>query len=212
LAEEHKKSGPIYFPRNSLKEALKVPKAIWDYNAGNPFAIGDLAGKVGYSPTSGSFRELLRSSQRYGLTDGSWQSDVTKTIALAPVGSSIVAPSAGEDVNAVMREALEKPDVFRDFLTSINGKVIPPPDVCKNTLTVHFRWFLGFFWFCAHKHIKPKRSTGGQTTERFRTTSRYFVPYADVSGSTCVSSCHSLNDVIRIIGFFDTYLPAIATC
>lgn len=134
MSEEGKKTGSTYFPRNSLNDALRVSKAIWDYNAGNPFAIADIADKVGYSPTSGSFRDLLRSSQRYGLTDGSWQNDLTKKIALTPLGSSIVAPSAKDDVNSAMRQALEKPEVFRSFLNSINGKVIPPTDVFKNTL------------------------------------------------------------------------------
>jgi hypothetical protein len=129
-----RKAGAIYFPRNSLQEAIKIPKAIWDSNAGNPFAIGDLAEKVGYSPMSGSFRELIRSSTRYGLTEGSWQHDITKTISLSTLGSSIVAPSAGEDMNAAKLKALLTPDLFKEVLESINGKVIPPEDVFENTL------------------------------------------------------------------------------
>jgi predicted nucleotide-binding protein len=126
------------FPRNSLHDTIKIPRTIWDNNAGQPFAIIDLAGKVGYSPTTNSFRELLRSSQRYGLTEGTWQNDITKTIALSALGSSIVAPTKDDNVNDSMRQALERPELFRDFLASINGKVIPPPDVFKSTLMKTF--------------------------------------------------------------------------
>ena len=55
-----RKAGAIYFPRNSLLQALRIPTAIWNSNAGNPFAIGDLADKVGLSPTSSGFKELIR--------------------------------------------------------------------------------------------------------------------------------------------------------
>jgi predicted nucleotide-binding protein len=50
------------------------------------------------------------------------------------LGASIVAPKADDDVNESNRKALEKPNVFREFLNSINGRIIPPPDICKNTL------------------------------------------------------------------------------
>jgi hypothetical protein len=138
LSEEKKKTSSVFFPRNSLQDALIVPRAIWDNNAGQPFAIGDLASKVGYSPTSSTVRELLRSSQRYGLTEGSWQQDITKTIALSTLGSSIVAPTKDDNVNDSMRQALERPELFHEFISSINGKVIPPPDVFKSTLMKTF--------------------------------------------------------------------------
>src|SRR5207245_1798747 len=92
------------------------------------------ATKLDYSPTTGNFRDLLRSAERYGLTEGTWVQDTTKTITLSNFGMSIVAPKVGEDPNAYIRNALETPEVFKGFLNSINGRVIPPEDVCKSTL------------------------------------------------------------------------------
>ncbi|MDE2591149.1 MAG: nucleotide-binding protein [Patescibacteria group bacterium] len=129
-----RKAGAIPFPRNSLLDALRVPKSIWDDNAGRPFPVGDLASKLGNSPTSSGFRDLVRSASRYGLIEGSWVQDVTKPIALSNLGMSIVAPKIGEDVNAYMRQALEMPEVFKGFLGAVNGRVIPPADVCKSSL------------------------------------------------------------------------------
>lgn len=133
-----RKAGAIFFPRDSLNDALRIPRGIWEQNAGRPFAIGDLAGSLGYSPMSGGFKELIRSASRYGLIEGSWAQDVTKTIALSNLGTSIVAPKIGEDVNAFVRQALETPEVFRGFLNSINGRIIPPAEVCKSTLIRDF--------------------------------------------------------------------------
>lgn len=50
-----------------------------------------------------------------------------------------MAPSAEENANASMLQALEKPDLFRQLLSPINGKVIPPADVLKNTLMKTFQ-------------------------------------------------------------------------
>jgi hypothetical protein len=129
-----RKAGAILFPRTSLIEALKVAQAIWDYNAGNPYPIMDIAKKLNYSPTTGNFRELLRAAERYGLTIGTYSNDLTKTIALSEVGKSLVAPQPDEDVNALKRRALETPDLFRNVFGSIQGKVIPPADSMKNLL------------------------------------------------------------------------------
>jgi hypothetical protein len=129
-----RKAGAIPFPRNSLVEALKVPQVIWDKNAGNPFPLLDIASKVGHSPTSSSFRELIRSAQRYGLTNETFTQDLTKTVSMTKLGNSIVAPTPEEDVNALKRKALETPDLFRKVFASLNGKIIPPSDVFQNML------------------------------------------------------------------------------
>lgn len=133
-------AGGVSFPHNSLKEALKIPTAIWEKGAGKPFALQDVANYTltstgsSYSPTSSTFAELVRSSNRYGLIEGSWQQKVTAMISLSSLGRSIVAPTASDDVNTSLRTALETPEVFRKFLESLHGRVIPPEQVCINTL------------------------------------------------------------------------------
>jgi hypothetical protein len=79
-----RKVGTIYFPRNPLKEVLAVPEAIWKQNAGNPFDMLDVAKAVDKSPHSSAFEQLLASSYRCGLTEGS---PGTKVISLTPLGS-----------------------------------------------------------------------------------------------------------------------------
>ena len=129
-----RKPGAIPFPRNSLTEALKVPQVIWENNAGNPFPLLDIASKLDRSPTSSGFVEVIRSSQRYGLTNESFTQDLTKTISLTPLGSSIVAPTPEDDFNTTKRRALETPEIFQKVLSSLNGKIIPPADMFQNML------------------------------------------------------------------------------
>ena len=130
-ARRGRKAGTIYFPRNSLRDVLPIPRSIWEQNAGNPFDILDVAKAVDQSPTSGRFIVRLASSYRYGLTEGS---PTTKLIVLTPLGSSIVAPTADTDVNAQLRTALLNPPIFQKVYNWMDRKPIPRDDVLRNTL------------------------------------------------------------------------------
>lgn len=132
---ESKPSKSYIFPKISLSEALKVAEIIWEKNSGNPFTLFDIAGKVGTAPTTSGFRELIRSSQKYGLTnEGMNPADFTKTISLTPLGNSIVAPTPDDNIYALKRQALEKPEIFQKVLNALNGKIIPDKDVFQNML------------------------------------------------------------------------------
>jgi len=126
-----RKAGAIYFPRFSLKKAIPIAQAVWTQNAGNPFDILDVAKAVGQSPTSSAFVQLLASSYRYGLTEGS---PSTKFISLNPLGSSIVAPTVDVDVNAQLRKALLFSPIFKKVYSWMDRKPIPREDVFRNTL------------------------------------------------------------------------------
>lgn len=125
----------VEFLRHSLKEALRVAEAIWKDNQGEPYDTIDLAKSLNSTPTSSAFMMLLTSSLRYGLTQGSYKSP---KIPLTPLGSAIVAPTAGSDVNAKLREALLTPDLFNKVYTRLDRKIIPKEDVFKNTLVKEF--------------------------------------------------------------------------
>jgi predicted nucleotide-binding protein len=130
-AKRGRKAGAIYFPRYPLKDVLNIAEAIWAQNAGNPFDILDVAKSVGQSPTSSAFVVRLAASFRYGLTEGS---PTTKVISLTALGSSIVAPIAGADVNAQLRRALLFSPIFQKVYSWMDRKPIPREDVFRNTL------------------------------------------------------------------------------
>jgi hypothetical protein len=64
---------PVWsFPKNTLEDAIRVPKAIEEQNAGNPLAANVLVKAVGFKSTSDwRFLDLLRSANLYGLIEGS---------------------------------------------------------------------------------------------------------------------------------------------
>jgi predicted nucleotide-binding protein len=129
----------ISFPRNSLNEAIRVPQVIWQENAGIPYPLIDIAKKLNHSPTSSTFRALIRSANRYGLISESFTQDIRKSMSLTPLGNSIVAPTPDENVGSLKRKALETPDLFKRVLSSLDGKILPPSDSLKNLLMRNFQ-------------------------------------------------------------------------
>jgi hypothetical protein len=133
MPENRKKA--VTFPKNTLKEALRLARAIQDNNAGEPYNRLDLAQAVEYSPDSSFFRTLIVSSGRYGLTEGGYQAD---KISLTPLGSSIVAPTSDEERNKGLLDALKRVEVFRKFLERFNQNKLPRDDLLENTLVRDF--------------------------------------------------------------------------
>ncbi|TMP98786.1 MAG: hypothetical protein E6K99_06685 [Thaumarchaeota archaeon] len=125
------------FPRNSLKEALAVPRAIEHDNAGKPYDTTHLAKQsFNTTPRSSSFEVLLTSSERYGLTVGSSRA---KAISLTAEGDAIVA-SSDESIRAAnIRRALLTPKVFEEFFARYDGKILPSEEILKVVLEQEFQ-------------------------------------------------------------------------
>ena len=77
------------YPMDSLEEALVIARAIKSEYAGHAVGLLDLAQAVGRKPNSSAFRSLITSSNKYGLTDGSYNSP---QMSLTPRGLAAVAP------------------------------------------------------------------------------------------------------------------------
>lgn len=120
------------FPRVSLKQAIRIPKAIWDDNGGNPYPVLDLAPSIGRTARSSAMDNELAAAVRYGITDGG--SRGSKKVALTDLGRNIVAPGVGIDVNSCLRQALLNPPLFKKFYEMFDGKPLPARNVLKNTL------------------------------------------------------------------------------
>ena len=58
------------FPSHPLREVLKVAQTIRDENAGQPMNRLLLADAMKMSPSGSTFKKLLSSSSKYGLTKG----------------------------------------------------------------------------------------------------------------------------------------------
>src|SRR5262249_41112079 len=62
------KGKPWTFPKNTLEDAIRIPKEIEEKNAGNPMPTPELAIAVGFRlPSDWRFQDLLRSADQFGL-------------------------------------------------------------------------------------------------------------------------------------------------
>lgn len=93
----------IRYPRVSLEEALKVPLALKEHNAGNPWPTDEVAKAVSLTRRANPFFYLTAASRDFGLTTGSRD---TERIELAPLGREIVYAPNPE------AELLKKREVF----------------------------------------------------------------------------------------------------
>ncbi len=125
----------VSFPRDPLKKALKLAESIEKNNAGKAYNRLDLAQSVELSPSSYSYRSLLRSSLRYGLTEGSEKSD---RISLTQLGVSIVSPTQEDEINKGLREALLRSPIFKRVFEFFDKKRIPTEELFKNALKREF--------------------------------------------------------------------------
>ncbi len=122
--------GRIPFPRNSLKDALRIPAAIWKENGGQPFDPILLAKCLDTTIRSSAFMTLLTSSERYGLTEGGV---FAKKITMTDLAGAIVSPT-DDAVTPSLRKALLTPKVFEQFYARYDRKNLPREEVAKAVL------------------------------------------------------------------------------
>lgn len=123
------------FPRNTLKEALRIAEAIHDKNGGNPMPPIDLAVAIGSSPGSSVFRDILSSSYKYGLTTGAFNQP---RVTLTTLGLSIVAPVSSDAKRAALIEAAFSPPIFRLIQDYFRNKKLPESPFFENTISREF--------------------------------------------------------------------------
>jgi len=123
------------FPRDSLQQALRVAQTIQDENNGEPMKRIFIADKLKIKPESTNFRYLLSSSNKYGLTKGSSQSEF---IELTPLGKQITKPHSSQDKILGLQEAAQKPTVFVKVYKRYRDAKLPSDEYFKNLLEDEF--------------------------------------------------------------------------
>lgn len=130
------KRKPWTFPKNTLEDAIRVPKAIEEKNAGNPMPAQDLAVAVGFRQAQDwRFLDLLRSANLYGLVSGSGRAASTH---LAKLGQDIVAPGSPKERADALLAAFRTVKDFEAVEKFYGGKRIPEDEFFLNTLTREF--------------------------------------------------------------------------
>jgi hypothetical protein len=128
------KGKPWTFPKNTLEDAIRIPKEIEEKNAGNPMPASDLAIAVGFR-LSGDwrFQDLLRSSDQYGLVERTGGN-----VSLTKLGQDVVAPSSPSQRSDALLSAFRSVKDFEAVESFYGGKRIPEDEFFLNTLTREF--------------------------------------------------------------------------
>ncbi len=127
---------PWSFPKNTLERAIEVPKSIEEQNAGNPMKADMLCKAVGFRvPNDWRFLELLKSSNQYGLVDGS---GATATVSLTQLGQDVVAPGSAQQRQIALLKAFRSVEEFKKVEDFYKGKKLPEDEFFENTLVREF--------------------------------------------------------------------------
>lgn len=123
------------FPKDTLKSALRLITTIEEVNAGQPYPPTDTAIALNVSPGSSSYRILLSSALRYGLTTGTYKSDY---ITLTALGRAIAAPSSPEERDLAVLDAAMKPSTLKAIYEYYKNKKLPEQQFFENTVVREF--------------------------------------------------------------------------
>lgn len=127
---------PWTFPKNSLEEALRIPRAIEDQNGGNPMRAEMLVKAVGFHKTNDwRFLDLLRSASLYGLVSGTGQ---TATVTIEQIGQDVIAPGSASQRQQALREAFRNVEDFKNVEEFYRNKKLPEDEFFENTLVRQF--------------------------------------------------------------------------
>lgn len=123
------------FPKNTLKDALRIAQSIHNNSADQPYDRLDLAKSLKYSPESSVFRTLITSSSRFRLTKGSYKAD---KISITELGKKIVSPRSDQEKAEGLKQALFNIDLYKKFFSRFDGHRLPRREHVKNTLNSDF--------------------------------------------------------------------------
>lgn len=123
------------YPRRTLEQALRVPRALREHNGGNLWPPDQVADALGVGGSGGNFYYVTAASRDYGLTTGTRE---TKEIALTELGRKAVYPESDSQEKEALMQAFLNVDAFRKVLEHYGGNNLPERKFLENTLHQSF--------------------------------------------------------------------------
>jgi len=124
------------FPRYVLEDAIKIPMAIEEQNAGNPMKADVLVKAVGFhKPDDWRFKDLLKSANQYGLVEGSGARAIVK---ITQIGNDVIAPGSPAERQIALRNAFRNVEDFNKVEDFYKNKKLPEDEFFENTLVRQF--------------------------------------------------------------------------
>jgi hypothetical protein len=134
-AQEVKRGPYRTHPQHTLEQVLIVPQKIRDEMAGKPMRRLLLADALGIKPSSSNYRDLLSSSAKYGLTEGS---EKAAEIRLTATGSDVTQNTDPAKRRSALRQAATAPKVFGSFYQAYDDNKLPSMPMISKILVSDF--------------------------------------------------------------------------
>jgi hypothetical protein len=122
------------YPRHAVERALRIPKAIYDQNAGNPATPKEAATFVGVAGASGPFAVEVSSAKKYGFL----ASEAGKLVLQERARRAIAPQSETDRVTALQEAVLAAPDLSAVY-SFYRGENLPDQQFFINALTDRFK-------------------------------------------------------------------------
>ena len=122
------------YPRHSIKDALRIPAAILDQNAGKPCSDNQAATFLGLKSAAGPFGVEISSGTKYGLLER----PASKQLAVSDLGKKVLRPMSPTDEVEGYREAVLNAPIIADVYRHYRGEHLPDQKFFDNTLEEQF--------------------------------------------------------------------------
>lgn len=124
----------VRFPRHGIEQALRIPRAILDQNAGKPCTPQEAAKFLGIKAT-GPFGVEVASASKYGFVDRPEEGKIQPS----ELAKKILRPQDSRDELAGYREAVLQTPVLSDVYNHYRGENLPDDKFFANALTDKFK-------------------------------------------------------------------------
>ncbi|PAZ04097.1 MAG: hypothetical protein CAK88_12510 [Verrucomicrobiia bacterium AMD-G2] len=123
-------AGQTNYPRHSISDALRIPTAILDQNAGKSCTDDQAAGFIGIKSAAGPTGVEISSGIKYGFLNrpGSKQLEVTD------LGRQVIRPTSSGDVAKGYQQAVLNAPVLSDVYKHYRGENLPDRQFFDNAL------------------------------------------------------------------------------
>lgn len=134
-ASVQQKSPPTpKYPRHSLEKALRVPRALYEQNAGKSATRSEAVEFAGGTKVNGPWSVEISSSSKYGFLEST-----NGSVALTDRARRAIAPQSEMDRLAALREAIQDAPDFSEVYNYYRGEHLPESQYYTNALTDRFK-------------------------------------------------------------------------
>jgi hypothetical protein len=108
------------YPRHSVEQALRIPRAIYKQNAGRPTTPAEAVVYAGGASITGAWNVEISSSKKYGFLDTE-----DGKLVLTPRARRVIAPQADSDRVTALQEAIMAAPDISEVYNHYRGELLP---------------------------------------------------------------------------------------